>query len=183
MNLNGYPCKNHSDVTSDNFYYKGFMNDNKVFNIYGLNISQATVNNFPGLKSLGISMIQAELLKGGVARPHTHPRASELIVCAKGRILVGFLTTDKVFLYKILKPKMVFVIPQAMLHMVINVGKGEAVLYASFNSQNPGFQYVPQPLFNSTPSVPDAALSKSFRVNDSIVEFIKSNINVPLVPP
>ncbi|XP_027120322.1 germin-like protein 1-2 [Coffea arabica] len=151
MNLNDYPCKNPSDATSDDFCYKGFMNDNKVFNIYGLSISQATANNFPGLNSLGISMIQAELLKGGVVRPHTHPRASELVVCTKGRILVGFVTTDSVFLYKILKPKMVFVIPQAMLHMVINVGKGNALLYAKLQ------QSKSRSLFNSTPSVPDAA--------------------------
>nr|XP_027118305.1 germin-like protein subfamily T member 2 [Coffea arabica] len=109
-------------------------------------------------------------------RRHTPPRASEPVVCTKGRILEGFVTTDSAFLYKILKPKMVFVIPQAMLHMVINVGKGNALLYAKLQ------QSKSRSLFNSTPSVPDAALSKSFRANDSIVEFIKSNINVPLIP-
>ncbi|CDP20405.1 unnamed protein product [Coffea canephora] len=180
--LNGYPCKNPDNVTADDFFYEGFINDTRGFDADGSKASGAHVDYFPAVNTLGVSMIQIQLLKGGVAAPHTHPRATEMLLLMKGKVIAGFITTDNILFYKTMTPKMLVVIPQALVHFVYNVGEGMALLYAGYNSQQPATQYMAHALFNSTPTVPDAVLSRSFRVNDSIVELIKSSLSVPLFP-
>ncbi|XP_027122263.2 germin-like protein 1-1 [Coffea arabica] len=180
--LNGYPCKNPNNVTVDDFFYDGFITDTTAFNIDRWKAAAAHVDFFPAVNTLGVTMIQIQLLKGGVVGPHTHPRASEMLLLMEGKVIAGFITTDNVLFYKTMTPKMLVVIPQAFVHFVYNVGEGAALLYASYNSQQPGTHYLSHALFNSTPTVPDDVLSRSFRVNDSIIELLKSSLSVPLYP-
>ncbi|KAL3513244.1 hypothetical protein ACH5RR_025961 [Cinchona calisaya] len=174
ININGFPCKNSFDVTSEDFFYDGFKERPGEFNIFDVNVTQADVRQFPGLNTLGLSMNRVVLKPGGLNPPHVHPRASELSRVADGKLLAGWVTTGNVFYWKILTSGDLFVIPPGLVHFQLNIGEKRARFFASFNSQNPGLQIVSTALFNSTPPILDEVLSKAFQVNHSIVELIRS---------
>jgi oxalate decarboxylase/phosphoglucose isomerase-like protein (cupin superfamily) len=67
-----------------------------------------------------------------------------------------------------------FVIPRGLMHFQFNVGKEDATMVVSFNSQNPGIIFVPLTLFGSSPPIPTPVLSKALRVDASVVDLIKS---------
>jgi quercetin dioxygenase-like cupin family protein len=175
--LNGFPCKNPSDVTSKDFFYEGFKEKPDGLNSYGANITQVTVNQFPALNTLGLSMNRVFFSPGGLNPPHVHPRASELTLILEGKFLVGWVTTDYVLYWKVLTAGELFVIPQGLVHFQLNIGKGNGLFYASFNSQKPGLQIVGNALFNSTPSIPDKVLTKALDVDKSIIDLIKSRFS------
>ncbi|KAM3326750.1 hypothetical protein P3S67_001876 [Capsicum chacoense] len=105
-----------------------------------------------GLNTLGISLVRADFEPKGLIPLHTHPRATELITVLEGTIYAGFLLpAENIFksclFSKILKPGDVFVVPQGLVHFQYNVGRTNAVILASFNSQNPGFVMIPNIIF------------------------------------
>jgi quercetin dioxygenase-like cupin family protein len=174
--VNGYPCKNPSQVTSEDFFYAGLQEEAKDFSIFGVNVTQGSVKEFAGLNTLGISTNRITFLPGGLNPPHTHPRASELALVTAGKLLAGWVTTGDTLFYKVVTPWELFVIPPGLIHFQLNVGKGKAVFYAAFNSQNPGIQIVPTALFNSTPPIPGEVLMKAFKVNETIIDHIMCKI-------
>ncbi|XP_027102963.1 germin-like protein subfamily T member 1 [Coffea arabica] len=172
--INGFPCKNPDNVSSQDFFANGFQQSPGEFNIFDVNVTRQDVQRFPGLNTLGLSMNRVVLKPGGLNAPHVHPRAAELALVMDGKLFVGFVTTGNVFYWKIVTSGELFVIPPGLVHFQLNIGHENARFFASFNSQNPGIQFAPLALFNSTPSIPDLVLSKAFQVNQSIIELIKS---------
>ncbi|KAJ0971525.1 hypothetical protein J5N97_019484 [Dioscorea zingiberensis] len=57
-----------------------------------------------------------------------------------------------------------------------NIGKGKAQTFAALNSHLPGGVSVPKNLFGSTPSIPDALLSKVFQVDEATVRSSKAKL-------
>jgi len=83
---------------------------------------------------------------------HTHPDATELGVVIQGEFTAGFLTPTS-FYSKVLKPGDVFVVPKGMLHFAINSGKGKAIGFVGFSSENPTIHTLDFLLFaNKLPS-------------------------------
>ena len=175
--INGYPCKNPSQVTSKDFFKDAFKNIPTEFNKFKGNVTQINVEIFPGLNTQGLSMNQVVLLPGGTNPPHVHPRASELSVVVAGKLFVGWVSTRNKFYWKVLSAGELFVIPPGLVHFQLNVGEERGQFYAAFNSQNPGVQFMPTALFNSTPSIPDQVLTEAFQVDESIIERIKSGLS------
>ncbi|GLT66521.1 hypothetical protein SLA2020_388810 [Shorea laevis] len=89
----------------------------------------ADVLSFPGLNTLGVSLIRADLAIGGVIPPHTHPRATEAVLVASGHILVGLVTTGNVYYSKVLTAGQLFIIPRGLVHFQRNVGPGKPFLH------------------------------------------------------
>ncbi|XP_073036523.1 germin-like protein 5-1 [Primulina eburnea] len=172
--LNGFPCKPASNVTSEDFFFDGFVEEGDTNNTFGSRPTQGNVLAFPGLNTMGISMNRVDFAPGGLNPPHSHPRATESGVVIQGKLLVGFVTTGNVFHSKILGPGQMFVIPRGLVHFQINVGDQKALIITAFNSQLPGAVIVPLNLFASTPAVPDYVLSKAFQVGSDIIDEIKS---------
>ncbi|CAF2059156.1 BnaCnng07520D [Brassica napus] len=77
--------------------------------------SNVNVYKIPGFNTLGVSLIRIDFVPGGQCHkpPHTHPRATEILVLLEGTLVVGFLSNkDNNRLYsKVLYPGNVFVFP------------------------------------------------------------------------
>ena len=177
MSINGFPCKPASKVSAKDFFFD--LSKEGVTNTSNLNfsITPANVLTFPAVNTLGIAMNRVDYGPGGLNPPHSHPRASESGVIIKGRVLVGFVTTQNVYYSKVLKPGEIFVIPRGLVHFQKNVGKGKALAYTSFNSHLPGAVILATTLFGSQPSMPNEVLNQAFRVEDSVINTIKSKFS------
>ncbi|GLT54060.1 hypothetical protein SLA2020_272920 [Shorea laevis] len=172
--VNGFPCKPASKVTSDDFVFDGLSKEGNTSNIFGLSIIGANVLSFPGLNTLGVSLVRIDLAIGGIVPPHSHPRATEAVLIASGHILVGLVTTGNVYYSKVLTAGQLFIIPRGLVHFQLNVGPGKALLFNSFNSQSPGVALIPLNIFGTTPTIPNDVLTKSFQVGDDVINSIKS---------
>ncbi|XP_022988407.1 germin-like protein subfamily T member 2 [Cucurbita maxima] len=174
VSLNGFPCKPVSEVTADDFFFDGLSKEGNTDNPFGFGVTQGNVLSFPGLNTLGLSMNRVDLARGGINAPHSHPRASESVVVIKGEVLVGFVSTSNVYYYKVLTEGEMFIIPRGLVHFQYNVGHSKAILLTAFNSQLPGAVIVSQTLFASNPPVPVEILTKTFQVDDGVINSIKS---------
>ncbi|MCL7026714.1 hypothetical protein MKW94_003881 [Papaver nudicaule] len=174
VRVNGFPCKPRSQVTSNDFFFSGLNIEPSTDNPYGFGVSRGDVTTFPGLNTLGVTVNRVVLAPGGVIPFHTHPRATEINYVIEGEVFVGFVTTTDVLYSRVDKPGEVSVIPRGLVHFVANIGPKKAVLLAFFNSQLPGFVNIPTNLFESNPRIPDDILAKNFRVDEKIIDMIKS---------
>ncbi|KAK9995916.1 hypothetical protein SO802_020602 [Lithocarpus litseifolius] len=127
ISINGFPCIPASKVSASDFFFdlskEGITNTSNL----NLNVTPANVLSFPALNTLGIAMNRVDYGPGGLNPPHSHPRATEMGLVIKGRILVGFVTTSNVYYSKVLTPREIFVIPRGLVHFQKNVGKGKGV--------------------------------------------------------
>ncbi|KAM3249232.1 Germin-like protein 12-2 [Capsicum annuum] len=131
-----------------------------------------------GLNTLGVSLVRADFEPKGLIPLHTHPRATELITVLEGTIYAGFLLpAENIFksrlFSKILKPGDVFVVPQGLVHFQYNVGRTNATILASFNSQNSGFVMIPNIIFASDPPILDDVLAKGFQLNKKVIQQLR----------
>lgn len=172
--VNGFPCKPASNVTSDDFFFAGLSNEGNTSNIFGSSVTPANVLSFAGLNTLGVSMNRVDVAPGGVNPPHSHPRATELIILLEGRLLVGFVSTNNQFFSKVLNPGEMFVVPKGLIHFQYNVGTKKALAITTFDSQLPGVVIASTTLFASNPAIPDDVLAKAFQVDQKVVTAIKS---------
>ncbi|KAH0638138.1 hypothetical protein KY289_038053 [Solanum tuberosum] len=165
--VNGKFCKDPNLAKVDDFFTSGLNESGKVVRqMYGYSVHIVDVNNMPGLNTLGISIIRADFEPKGLIPLHTHSRATELITILKGTLYAGFLLPYENNFFKsrlfskILNPGDVFVIPQGLIHFQYNVGRTNATILATYNSQNPGFTMIPNIIFASDPPIIDDALAK-----------------------
>ncbi|OAY67692.1 Germin-like protein 3-8 [Ananas comosus] len=177
ITVDGFPCKPTSSVVSDDFFFSGLSAPGNTNNMFGSNITQANVANFPGLNTLGLSMNRVDLVPGGVNPLHNHPRATELGFILQGEVLVGFVSTANAFYSKTVKAGESFVIPRGLVHFQFNVGTGNAVVITAFDSQLPGVVLAPFTLFGSTPAIPNDVLTKTFQVDQSVINLLKSKFS------
>lgn len=81
--------------------------------------------NFAGLNTLGISLVRIDHAPYGLNPPHTHPRATEILVVLEGSLYVSFITSnpDNKLFTKVLCKGDVFVFPEGLIHFQLNFGK------------------------------------------------------------
>ncbi|KAK9101525.1 hypothetical protein Scep_024955 [Stephania cephalantha] len=176
--VNGKFCKNPKNVTADDFYLSGFDIPSNTSNPFRSNTTLGTVDQIPGLNTLGISVFRADLKPKGIIPVHGHPRGSEMIVVMEGCLYVGFVTSDpnNRLMAKQLKPGDVFVFPPGLVHFLYNDGDTDAVVYAAANSQNPDITTT-----RGFRNVPVEVLSKSFKAERKVIEEIIKGISIPLI--
>ncbi|XP_019229778.1 PREDICTED: germin-like protein subfamily 1 member 17 [Nicotiana attenuata] len=182
--VNGKICKDPKLATTDDFFASGLnVRGNIVRAKFGYSITVVDVNTMPGLNTLGISFIRADLEPRGLIPLHTHQRATELITILEGTIYAGFLLPDSPNIFKshlfskILNPGDVFVIPQGLIHFLYNVGKKNATVLASYNSQNPGFVMIPNSIFASDPPILDDVLAKGFQLDKKAIKQLRKKFS------
>lgn len=186
--MNGKICKDPKLAHADDFFTWGFnISGETIYKRYGYATKIVDINNMPGLNTLGISIVRADLEPKGFIQFHIHPRATEIINILDGTLYAGFLlllpNEDNIYksrlFAKVLNRGDVFVIPRGLIHFIYNVGSTNATVFASFNSQSPGFIFVPDIIFASDPPIMDDALCFrwlfSFRKHEHIV-----TISVPV---
>lgn len=159
VQLNILPCKNSSEATTDDFVYSGIKSAGK-FSDTGLSALSVNPTMFPGLNTLGMSFVRADLKVGGINAPHFHPRATEIAYVIQGRVYSGFVDSNNRVFSRVLEQGEVMVFPRGLVHFQMNVGKKTATIFGCFNSQNPGMQKIPSAIFGS--GIKDELLEKAF---------------------
>ncbi|CAI9753026.1 unnamed protein product [Fraxinus pennsylvanica] len=177
--VNGKICKDPNTVSADDFLFRGLKIPGNTSNPLGSRITYVTVNEFPGLNTLGVSFVRIDYAPYGVNPPHFHPRAAEFLVVLEGTLYVGFVTTtfdpnvpNKLFT-KTLYPGDVFVFPKGLIHFQFNVGKNNAVALAGFSSQYPGIMIIANALFGSNPPINIDVLTKAFQVDANVIKSLQ----------
>lgn len=160
--LNLVPCKNPRSVTPDDFVFSGVKSPGNFSDI-GLSTIPVNPTTFPGLNTLGMSFVRADLRPGGINPPHFHPRASETIYVVRGRVYSGFVDSSNRVFAKVIDQGDVMVFPRGLVHFQMNVGKSPATVFGCFNSQNPGMQKITNLIFGS--GINDELLEKAFGVS------------------
>ena len=153
VKLNGFVCKDPKEVKASDLLFKRLDTPLSMNNRFGFNITAGSVETFPGLNTLGISMNHGVFAPGGLNPPHIHPHATEIIVVMEGTILVGLVSTNNVLFLQKLEKGDVFVVPRGLVHFQQNVGTSYATAITALNSQLPGVQVVASATFGANPPV------------------------------
>ncbi|PIN05447.1 hypothetical protein CDL12_22012 [Handroanthus impetiginosus] len=179
--VNGKICKDPKFVTPNDFSISGLNRVGNISSLVGSAVTKVFVDQLPGLNTLGISLVRIDYAPYGLNPPHIHPRASEILVVMEGTLYAGFITSNpqnpnmrnKLFA-KILHPGDVYVFPKGLIHFQYNVGKGNAVAFASLNSQDPGIITLANALFGSEPPLNSDVLAKAFHLDKKIIKYLQS---------
>jgi quercetin dioxygenase-like cupin family protein len=171
--VNGKFCRDPKLVTADDFFFYGLQNAGDTSNKVGSKVTPANVEQIPGLNTLGISLARIDFApNGGLNPPHTHPRATEILVVLKGTLYVGFVTssTENRLITKVLNKGDVFVFPIGLIHFQFNIGKVNAVAISGLSSQNPGLITIANNVFGSHPPINPDVLAKAFQLDNNDVQ-------------
>ncbi|KAG5232743.1 germin protein [Salix suchowensis] len=174
--VNGKFCKDPKLAEAKDFFFSGLDIARNTSNPIGSVITPASVAQIPGLNTLGISMARVDYApNGGLNPPHTHPRATEILIVLEGTLYAGFVTSspDNRLITKVLNPGDVFVFPVGLIAFQLNVGKTKAVAIAAFSSQYPGIIPIANAVFGSTPPIRSDVLEKAFQVDKNIVDHLQ----------
>ncbi|KAJ9551220.1 hypothetical protein OSB04_015265 [Centaurea solstitialis] len=173
--VNGMTCKNPSSVQASDFYFGGLHMMGNTSNAVGSRVTPVSVTQLAGLNTLGISLARIDYAPWGINPPHTHPRASEILVVLEGSLEVGFVTSnpENRHISKVLYKGDVFVFPVNLVHYQRNNGKMNAVAIAALSSQNPGVIPIANVVFGSKPDISTDILAKAFQTSDDVISNIQ----------
>ena len=172
--LDGFACKPQTAVVDDDFFSRAIASAGSTNNPFRVNSTRATVATFPGLNTLGVSITRVDLAPGGLNPPHSHPRASELVMVLKGEVMVGFTTGANRLFSKVVRENELFVVPRGLQHFQLNNGTGDAVFIAMFDGQSPGVVTPTFAMFSTKPAMPMEVLTKTFLMGEDEVTAMKS---------
>ncbi|KAE8684208.1 Germin-like protein subfamily 1 member 20 [Hibiscus syriacus] len=175
--VNGKLCKDPKFATANDFFFSGLNLPKNTSNSVGSVVTPVNVDQIPGLNTLGISLARIDYApNGGLNPPHTHPRATEILVVLEGELNVGFVTSspNNRLIAKTLHPGDVFVFPIGLIRFQQNVGKTNAVAVAGLSSQNPGVITIANAVFGSNPPIKADVLSRAFQLSNEIVKYLQS---------
>jgi len=146
----------------------------------GVSVS-AHAKSMPALIGLDSSMTVAFLGPCGMNTAHVHPRATELNIIVKGRLVTNFVIGNGLeHIANTMETFQMSVFPQGAIHQEFNPDCEEAVFVASFNHQDPGVLSVAQGFFGLRDDVVEATLGGPVTFNgadvDSFRDTIPSNI-------
>lgn len=168
-------CKNSSLVTVDDFVYTGIKlpGDSTKKGFSSIPVSASV---FPGLTTMGLSFVRADFETGGINVPHYHPRATEVAFVLEGTIYSGFVDSQNRVFAKVLEKGEVMVFPRGLLHFQMNVGKSQATILGSFNSQNPGHVKIPSAVFET--DINEELMERVFGLNGKELSKLKKKLEV-----
>ncbi|KAJ7971850.1 Germin-like protein subfamily 1 member [Quillaja saponaria] len=173
--VNGKFCKDPKLANANDFFFEGLDKPGNTSNSVGSKVTAVNVQQILGLNTLGISLARIDFAPKGLNAPHTHPRATEILVVEEGTLYVGFVTsnTDNRLFTKVLNKGDVFVFPIGLIHFQLNVGYGNAVAFAFLGSQNPGVITIANAVFGSNPPISPEVLTKAFQVDKNVINYLQ----------
>ncbi|CAH8259269.1 unnamed protein product [Arabidopsis lyrata] len=175
--VNGKFCKDRRRVTANDFYTSGLNVPGNTSTGPGAKITAVDIERMPGLNTLGVAIARIDIAPGGLVPPHTHPRASEIFLVMKGKLFVGFVSSNEynyTLFTKILYPGDVFVFPKGLPQFHANMGKTNAVVIAAAGSQNPGRIIIGDAVFGSKPLIDPKVLAKAFALDLDKVKYLQA---------
>ncbi|XVF02350.1 hypothetical protein REPUB_Repub04eG0168000 [Reevesia pubescens] len=174
--LNGAPCLNPSLALSSHFTTSALAKPGDTKKD-GFTVTLTTLANLPGINTMGLTMARVDIAANGLIPPHSHPRASEVTICLRGVILVGFVDTSNRLFTQQLRPGDSFVFPKALIHYLYNIdSRNPALAVSGLSSQNPGVQIASRSAFISNPPIPEVILEKAFHISSQDVAKIRKNL-------
>ncbi|KAJ9170515.1 hypothetical protein P3X46_018618 [Hevea brasiliensis] len=173
--VNGKFCRDPMLATANDFSFSGLNIPGNTSNKVGSNVTLVNVDKIPGLNTLGISLARIDFAPyGGLNPPHTHPRATEILVVLEGTLYVGFVTSNpNRLITKVLNAGDVFVFPIGLIHFQFNIGQTNAVAISGLSSQNPGVITIANAVFGSNPPINPNVLTKAFQVDKNVVNYLQ----------
>ncbi|KAJ9170511.1 hypothetical protein P3X46_018614 [Hevea brasiliensis] len=173
--VNGKFCRDPMLATANDFSFSGLNIPGNTSNKVGSNVTLVNVDKIPGLNTLGISLARIDFAPyGGLNPPHTHPRATEILVVLEGTLYVGFVTSNpNRLITKFLNAGDVFVFPVGLIHFQFNIGQTNAVAISGLSSQNPGVITIANAVFGSNPPINLDVLTKAFQVDKNVVNYLQ----------
>ncbi|XP_022718998.1 germin-like protein subfamily 1 member 13 [Durio zibethinus] len=175
--VNGKFCKDPKLAKAEDFFFSGLNMPGNTSNQLGSKVTPVNVEQVAGLNTLGISLARIDFAPyGGLNPPHTHPRATEILVVLEGTLYVGFVTSnpDNRLITKVLYPGDVFVFPVGLIHFQFNIGNTNAIAFAGLSSQNPGVITIANAVFGSNPPINPDVLAKAFQLDKNVVKYLQS---------
>ncbi|XP_028783669.1 germin-like protein subfamily 1 member 14 [Neltuma alba] len=171
--VSGRFCKDPKLGKADDFFH---IMEGNTLNPLASQVTQVSVNEFPGLNTLGISLARIDYGPYGLNPPHIHLRATEVLTVLEGTLLVGFVASnqnDDHLFTKALNIEDVFMFPFGMIRFQLNVSHDNAVALSSLSSQNPGVITVAKAVFGSAPPISRDVLTKAFQVDKNIIAYLQ----------
>ncbi|MCO5568803.1 hypothetical protein L7F22_022503 [Adiantum nelumboides] len=183
FNINGLSCKPAASVNSSDFASHQLRNPGIFTGSLGSAVNLATAATFGGLNTQGLSVARIDYNPRGINPPHVHPRATEVLFLAQGKLLVGFVTTapDNKLFYQTIYAGDLFVFPRGLVHFQLNPDKNKpARAIAALNSQNPGASQLAVALFNSDPPLPEEVLETTLGIGDDELRRVIASVKKTL---
>lgn len=175
--MNGKFCKDPRIVNADDFFSSVLNRPGNVSNAVGSNVTTVNVDNLGGLNTLGISLVRIDYAPNGQNPPHTHPRATEILVVQQGTLLVGFVSSNQDgnrLFAKTLNVGDVFVFPEGLIHFQFNLGRTPAVAIAALSSQNAGVITIANTVFGSNPAIDPNVLARAFQMDANVIRDLQN---------
>ncbi|CAN8233048.1 unnamed protein product [Cochlearia groenlandica] len=175
--VNGKFCMDPKQVKAEDFFYSGLDKAGTTNNDVKSNVTTVNVDQIPGLNTMGISLVRIDYAPYGQNPPHTHPRATEILVLIEGTLYVGFVSSNQDnnrLFAKVLHPGDVFVFPIGMIHFQANIGKTPAVAFSGLSSQNAGVITIANTTFGSNPPINPEVLAQAFQLDANVVKDLEA---------
>lgn len=169
------PCKNPSLVTVEDFIFSG-LNSTGNFSETGQAVLSVNVNNFPGLRTQGVSLARADFEVGGFALPHAHPRATEAVCVLEGTFYSGFIDSQQKVFAKVIEQGDVIVIPRGLVQFHKNIGEIQGTLLGIYNSENPGKSMFPTAAFGC--EVKEELLEKVYGLSAEDISKVRGKLHL-----
>lgn len=152
----------------------------ETHDLVGSNVTTVNVEQIPGLNTLGISAVRIDYAPFGQNPPHTHPRATEILIVEEGTFLVGFVTSNpnnKLFT-KVLNKGDVFAFPVGVIHFQFNIGRTNAVAFAGLSNQNPRVITIANRAFGSDRPINPDFLDRAFQLDFNVMKNLRSKFGL-----
>ncbi|OWM64063.1 hypothetical protein CDL15_Pgr011518 [Punica granatum] len=141
-------------------------------------VTKATMAEFPALNGQSVSYAVLQFPVGTVNPPHTHPRASELLLLTYGSLEVGFIDTTSKLYTQTLQAGDIFVFPKGLVHFQYNPSpKDFALAVSAFGSASAGTVSLPVSVFGT--GIDDTILAKSFKSDVQTIQKLKAGLTPP----
>jgi quercetin dioxygenase-like cupin family protein len=185
VTLNGRTCKPANEVTAQDFLSTRLRQPATAPAAAAAGAPRATVNlasvdTFPGLNTLGLSIARIDFpANGGLNPPHVHPRATEVLFLVQGTLTVGFVsTTNNTLFQSTLSAGDLFVFPRGLPHFQINLDKHKpALAIGALNSQNAGTSQLALALFGANPPLPGVVLQNALGIDQAEVDALIQSVH------
>ncbi|XP_024516022.1 germin-like protein subfamily T member 2 [Selaginella moellendorffii] len=103
-----------------------------------------------------------------------------MVYVEEGTVYAAIVTADNRLFARVMNRGEVMVIPRGLIHWQMNVGRTNAKIIATLNSQLPGIQFIARSMFGSRPEVPDEVLEKTFFLDERGINQVRSNFTIML---
>jgi quercetin dioxygenase-like cupin family protein len=184
VTLNGRTCKPANTVTAQDFLSTRLRQPATAAAAAAgaprATVNLASVDTFPGLNTLGLSIARIDFpANGGLNPPHVHPRATEVLFLVQGTLTVGFVsTTNNTLFQSTLSAGDLFVFPRGLPHFQINLDKhNPALAIGALNSQNAGTSQLALALFGANPPLPGVVLQNALGIDQAEVDALIQSVH------